>query len=415
MAPPEYYFKEGFRLVRPYFHFFQTHVKTRWLGRTLVEVYCEDLHSNIDRIETQVRNGKLYVIGNQGKAKSTYEVRDWETLQDRKLERHDVICNLSHIHEPAVLCNVEEDASDFSTEVVYEDESLIVVNKPSGVPTHPSGSYRYNSMTEILEHELQYKVYPCHRLDKSTSGILIMAKSKQAASSFQQSENTEKHYLARVKGQFPASESQLSVVAPIFTINAAGGYLGQANAGNLPLNLKTLFQRVSYNENLDQSIVLCQPVTGRMHQIRIHLRNMGFPIVNDNFYNYLENGGSTRICNKLELELYDRIKQTYPDINRFNEPDFALEGNVDVYECTRLYSDSILQNKLKSLQSIKQQELREKKEVEREHCEECGGFFNSGIGSSEDQRIWLHSLRYRITAGPGGIIETKFPDWYYIE
>lgn len=415
MSSPEYYCIHGLRHVRPYFHFFQTHVKSRWLGKTLPEVCVEDLHLRSDKIESQIRNGKLYVIGNQGRAASTLEIKDWEILKSRKLQRHDLVCHLKHTHEPAVLSSAVSKELGASTDVVYQDDNILVVNKPCGVPTHPSGSFRYNSMTEILEHELKYKVYPCHRLDKSTSGILIMAKNKEAAASFNQNRITEKTYIARVRGQFPNSDNPIAVVAPIFTLNAAGSYLGQSNADNLPLNLKTIFQRLSYNAELDQSIVSCQPVTGRMHQIRIHLRNMGFPIVNDNYYNYFEYGGSTRDCNMLVLEMYSRIKQIHPMINEFKDPEFNLDGTVDVYSATSFYRDDALKTQISDLQKLKLSELQEEGEIDKEYCEECGDYYRNSKQSAEDQRIWLHSLRYRYKSEPDMIFETKLPDWYNID
>ncbi|CAH2354443.1 tRNA pseudouridine(31) synthase [[Candida] railenensis] len=415
MSSPEYYCSNGLRFVRPYFHFFQTHVKSRWLGRTLLEVCAEDLHLRPEKIESQVRDGKLYVISNQGRAASTLEIKDWGILKRRKLQRHDLVCHLKHTHEPAVLSNTSNDEPGASTEIVYQDDNILVVNKPCGVPTHPSGSFRYNSMTEILEHELKYKLYPCHRLDKSTSGILIMAKNKEAAASFNQNRITKKTYIARVRGKFPNSDDPIAVVAPIFTLNAAGGYLGQSNANNLALNSKTLFQRLSYNAEQDQSIVSCQPVTGRMHQIRIHLRNMGFPIVNDKHYNYLDYSGSTRDCNNLVLELYRRIKQIHPMINEFKDPEFNIDGTVDVYSATDFYSDVTLRSQISDLQKLKLSELQEEGENDKEFCEECGDYYRNSKQSAEDQKIWLHSLRYKYQGDPDLIFETELPDWYNID
>lgn len=419
MSPPEYFFANKLRHVRPYFHTYETHVKTRFLDRTLFEVYTEDLHYSVNGTESQIRNGNLFLLTNIGKKGTPQKISDWDTLSTWKLGRHDLICSLNHIHEPSVT----EGCRNY---IVYEDDDLLVVNKPSGVPTHPSGSYRYNSMTEILVNELKLKVFPCHRLDKATLGILILAKNKAAASKFLKVNSYKKEYIARVTGKFPAGEddnkaSLFRVNSPIFTLNAAGGYFVQANIENLPLRSITEFKRISYNLELNESIVSCRPITGRMHQIRIHLRNMGFPIVNDGFYNYLQNTSRANIlCNEIELELYRRVKEAHPHINTFQPIDVEEENvennfttTIDVLSTTNFNSDGKLQKLVGELKQMKKSEINKLKVKQNKvRCEECNELHTEIEKSPEELQIWLHSLKYEMQGYDA--FQTAYPDWYYI-
>jgi 23S rRNA-/tRNA-specific pseudouridylate synthase len=88
--------------------------------------------------------------------------------------------------------------------IIYEDDDLLVVNKPPSIPCHPCGSFNHNSIIEILKNEQKYKdLNLLHRLDKLTSGVLMMTKSKENCQGIQEkfkNEKIEKMYFARVSG-----------------------------------------------------------------------------------------------------------------------------------------------------------------------------------------------------------------------
>jgi len=132
-----------------------------------------------------------------------------------------------HRHEPAVGLDNSASLSSFSTgqigsetppiHIIHEDDSLLVVDKPSTLPIHPCGGYNYNSMFEILHHwkpDLygSGKLFTIHRLDRLTSGIVMIAKNSQLASSLgrciMDRDGCEKIYLARVMGKFPLNLHQ---------------------------------------------------------------------------------------------------------------------------------------------------------------------------------------------------------------
>ncbi|WP_034919778.1 RluA family pseudouridine synthase [Gillisia sp. CAL575] len=159
-------------------------------------------------------------------------------------------------------------------EVVFEDDHLAIINKPSGYPT--SGNYfktiehalPYNLKASALPDALIYPL-PVHRLDNPTSGLLIVAKTKSAQIKLHQDfeeKKIQKTYLALVRGETPM---QAAVKTNIEGKEAFTNYK----------TLKSFqYQDATY------SLLEVAPKTGRTHQIRIHLSTAGFPIVGDKLY-----------------------------------------------------------------------------------------------------------------------------------
>eukprot|EP00005_Dracoamoeba_jomungandri_P011707 CAMPEP_0174266968 /NCGR_PEP_ID=MMETSP0439-20130205/32007_1 /TAXON_ID=0 /ORGANISM="Stereomyxa ramosa, Strain Chinc5" /LENGTH=317 /DNA_ID=CAMNT_0015354241 /DNA_START=429 /DNA_END=1379 /DNA_ORIENTATION=- len=186
---------------------------------------------------------------------------------------HDLITHQIHRHEPPV--------SDTPLQIIDETEHYLIVNKPPTIPVHPSGRYRHNTVLFILAKEHSFlNLFPVHRLDRLTSGVLILAKSPQAASSFSTkiaSGKCTKTYLAGVRGAFP--EKKMVVDKPIQVVNYKLGICRVAEGGK---ESKTVFELVKTVNNI--SVIKCIPHTGRTHQIRVHLAHLGFPIINDPLY-----------------------------------------------------------------------------------------------------------------------------------
>src|ERR1700712_6107833 len=114
---------------------------------------------------------------------------------DTPLKNGDVISHTLHRHEPPVT------AQDIS--VVHEDDDIIFINKPAGVPVHPAGRYNYNSIVEIMraERHFTFNPLPCNRLDRLTSGIMFIGKHRAAADKMTvqiKDRTVKKEYIARV-------------------------------------------------------------------------------------------------------------------------------------------------------------------------------------------------------------------------
>lgn len=287
----------GLRVISPYYQTRTSHVKGRWLGRTLLDVLSSEFRSYSNaQLEIAIREGKQYTVERDGRQISGTE------LLNTLIEPQDVLKVVSHNHEPPVLNWTSFESGLQDIEIVHEDSETLVINKPSGIPVHPTGHYYFNTVTELLHERIHIKdLRPCHRLDRPTSGILVLAKTSQRAQILQEqirSRNLSKYYLARVKGKFPGAIEQSSVRfdideltkesnriiadSHIYTIDPKRQY--PAGIGP-PREAITHFFAIDYSSKINESIVLCKPLTGRTHQIRIHLARLGHPITNDNLYN----------------------------------------------------------------------------------------------------------------------------------
>lgn len=260
----EYYFENGLRKVYPYFYAFSTFVKGRWFKRTLCDIFTTEfsLAKEYD-VATLVKEGHITV---NGRAVSL----------DYEIKQGDIVENNIHRHENPV--------TGERIEVIEDNKDLIVVNKPSSIPCHPCGGYRYNSMIFILGKELGYaNLRTAYRLDRLTSGVLFFTKNEAATRKYIDditNRNVEKVYVCRVEGEFP--EGEVVCEQPIAKVSSK---LGIMRCGEDGKPSKTTFTRLSFNGKT--SVVQCKPHTGRTHQIRVHLQYLGFPIVNDPCYNSL--------------------------------------------------------------------------------------------------------------------------------
>jgi 23S rRNA pseudouridine1911/1915/1917 synthase len=188
----------------------------------------------------------------------------------------------------------EEPPVNFNYKILFEDEVLFVIEKPAHLPVHPAGRYFFNTLLVHLKtqgHKTPMKAereyYLVHRIDKETSGILVMSKDKEVCTHLTQQfaeRKTEKYYLALVYGK---PKDEFSVDLGIKRANSiielkmmtAPESEGAQSAFTRFKRLKTATNRFG-----EFSLVACYPKTGRQHQIRVHLEAAGHPIVGDKLY-----------------------------------------------------------------------------------------------------------------------------------
>lgn len=233
-------------------HFFtyRTHVKRRWIGLPFIDVLLS---------EFRMRNREYYL---EAIKKGAITVNSKIVENSYILAEQDVINHTVHIHEPATP----------EIEIIREEGDYSVINKPAGIPVHPTGGYYNYSVTRSLYPDR--KVGCVNRLDLPVSGILILVFKNHAAVHSLLKTATKK-YVAKVCGVFPEF---IEVDMPIITIEGREHKVSQDGKPS-----RTIFRRLKYLNG--HSIVECQPITGRTHQIRLHLKHIGFPIVNDILYN----------------------------------------------------------------------------------------------------------------------------------
>jgi 23S rRNA pseudouridine1911/1915/1917 synthase len=185
---------------------------------------------------------------------------------------------------------------NFNYTILFEDDDILVVDKPANLPVHPAGKYFFHTLlihlkTSGFKNDLESEriFYLVHRIDKETSGILILAKSKEACAILTQQFKdrlTDKYYLAVTRGE--PKETAFDVAAPIGKI--AGSRVSimvfavpESEGGQSAL---THFEKVETRTGPQGTFTLmaCFPRTGRQHQIRVHANHVGLPLVGDKMY-----------------------------------------------------------------------------------------------------------------------------------
>jgi 23S rRNA pseudouridine1911/1915/1917 synthase len=178
--------------------------------------------------------------------------------------------------------------------VLYEDGRIVAVDKPAGVVVHPSGRHLTDTLIQRVHarygagFELEKAGAPrlCHRLDRETSGIVLVALDNEAHADVQQQferREVDKEYLAIVHG---VPERDAGVVdLPIAASRASRVALKMAVAVD-GQPCRTEWRVLERRE--DRTLVSCKPVTGRQHQIRVHMAALGHPVVGDKLYGFDE-------------------------------------------------------------------------------------------------------------------------------
>ena len=166
--------------------------------------------------------------------------------------------------------------------IVYEDDDLVVIEKPAGLLSVPGRlpEHHDSAYLRVLDKYPQAKI--THRLDMATSGILMFAKHRDAevaVSKMFQARTVLKNYVALVQGKL---EGEGSVDVPLIT--DWENRPRQMVHFELGKPAKTLYQLLEYDAEINQSRVALKPITGRSHQLRVHMQYLGHPIMGDKLY-----------------------------------------------------------------------------------------------------------------------------------
>ncbi|GME28709.1 RNA-binding protein [Neofusicoccum parvum] len=392
--PRPYYLENGLRRVRPYHYTYNTYCKERWRGRELLDIFSSEFRDRpTEYYKEGIESGAIVVNGKP--ASSVNHI----------VKNGDIISHTMHRHEPPVTAQ--------PIGIVHEDNGIIVINKPAGVPVHPAGRYNYNSVIEILRAERGYTFNPspCNRLDRLTSGVMFIGKNRKAADdlSIQIKERTvKKEYVARVVGEFP--EGEVVCEKPILQISPKLG-LNRVRANGK--EARTVFRRLAYyppREEEDDSpdapsdrkddgdgkpwkrlkgysIVRCMPLTGRTHQIRVHLQFLGHPISNDPIY------ANQRVFGP-SLAGGDELSDNDDDI----VTRLSRMGKSEVAEAVA-YHDEM----------VDEYNKRKAEKLTGEVCDVCATALYSDPGAHE-LGIYLHARRYACEEGRWSY-ETELPAW----
>ena len=267
-----------------------------------LDSYIATIDENITRTHAQklIEDGNILVNGK--KAKVSYKTQENDKI-------------LVEIPEPK---QIELKAQDIPIEIIYEDNDIIVVNKPKGMVVHPANGNPdgtlVNAIMAICKDSLSGiggEIRPgiVHRLDKDTSGLLIVAKNDNAhVKMSEQIKNHEvkKTYIALVRGVFKENEATIDM--PI------GRSMSDRKKMAVTKNGKNAITHIKVLTRFDKYTLLQVNIeTGRTHQIRVHLSQIGYPIVGDYTYSNGKNEFNVigQCLHAQKLEFYHPITQKY--------------------------------------------------------------------------------------------------------
>ena len=256
------------------------------------------------QVQRMIRKGLVYLNGKEAKKGNRVATDDelsWRPLpvEESKFE-----------------------AKDIPLDIIYEDEDLLIVNKPAGLLTHPSAHERQETLVNALLHHCGDRLSGIggekrpgivHRLDKDTSGILMVAKHDESHKDLAkqiQERRVEKHYLTLVLGEMDSPSGTID--APIMKSREQKDHRVRITPHK---DAKDSLTHFWVKEDFDRkySLLDVQIITGRMHQIRVHLSAIHHPVAGDPLYgNRKTNGALAKIGLKRQFLHAFSLKFRHP-------------------------------------------------------------------------------------------------------
>ena len=219
----------------------------------------------------------ILVNGNRVTVRYTLRAGDILELADRDTEQTTADSHVLPVNLPL--------------DVLYEDDHVIVLNKPPHMPTHPSHGHVEDTLANALAFRYAcasepFVFRPLGRLDRNTSGVVVAGKTRAASGylgrALKGGEIT-KGYVALLQGEIGQVGHVRTVIAPIYQPDGMGIKRAVGTA-ETPGCVYAETRYVPIASQNGHSLVLCQPITGRTHQLRVHFSHLGFPILGDELY-----------------------------------------------------------------------------------------------------------------------------------
>jgi 23S rRNA pseudouridine955/2504/2580 synthase len=215
-----------------------------------------------------IRSGEVRVNGSRCKPLLKLKTSD-------KVRTPPLFITIDHTHKT---CN-----KNLNIDILFEDDNLLIINKAAKIAVH-SGSGNSFGIIDYIKFQRPdlSNLTLVHRLDKDTTGILIIAKNREALLSLQkkwEANLVEKRYIVLVDGIWPKKKTTIN--APILDSKLNGKRYMKVDPKGKPSITK--FKVLRYYKN--KTLLFAWPITGRTHQIRVHTKHMGMPIVGDSKYN----------------------------------------------------------------------------------------------------------------------------------
>ena len=255
------------------------------MEETILIVDKESENNRIDKYLAEVFNGKSrsYIQGLI--EKENIKVNGKSIKSNYKVKENDEIL----IAMPEAL-ELEVEAEDIPLDILYEDNDVIVINKPQGMVVHPApGNYTKTLVNALLYHckdlsTINGVIRPgiVHRIDKDTTGVLVVAKNDEAhnfLSKQLQTHSMKREYIALVEGRL--KEDKGTINKPIGRNKKDRLKMGIVDDGKRAVTHYEVLERYK-----NTTLIKCVLETGRTHQIRVHMASIGHPLVGDEVYGF---------------------------------------------------------------------------------------------------------------------------------
>ena len=256
-----------------------------------LDIFLSELMPEISRskIQTKIKEGKVQVSSKTVKSSYALKIGDIVEYEDLTTNK-----------------NLSPQPENIPLEIVWEDENMAVINKPSGMVSHPTPQEMSGTLVNALLHKFGNNLSDLngdmrkgivHRLDRNTSGLIMIAKNNKTHEFLVEEMKNKcfcKKYLAIVKGILAKDEFEIN--SPI------GRHLTQPHKqcirddGKESLSLVKVLERYE-----DATLVEITLITGRTHQIRVHMSSIGHPVYNDTLYGF----------GKIKIKTEEQVLQSY--------------------------------------------------------------------------------------------------------
>ena len=246
-------------------------IETNDIGKRIDKFICEKAEISRSLCKDCFEKGLITVNGKVVKQSYTVKANDVVFMEEYELEEYEII------------------PEDLNLEYVYNDDDLCVVNKPCGMVVHPAPGALYHTLVHGLMYDLKDSLSGIngimrpgivHRIDKDTSGLLVVAKNDFAHEGLSlqlQAHSMTREYIALVNGVIPNDLGRIN--APIGRDPIDRMKMAVVKDGKEAVTNFKVLKRFK-----DKTLVSCRLETGRTHQIRVHFKYIGYPLIGDPLY-----------------------------------------------------------------------------------------------------------------------------------
>ncbi len=223
-------------------------------------------------------------------------LNDIPTYLDNHIKLNDIVCiNLDFVED-----NSNVVPTKMNLHILFEDDAILVIDKPAGIPIHPSMDHYSDSLSNGVRFYfdsigLKRKIRPVNRLDRNTSGIVIFAKNEyiqECLINQMKNNDFKKEYIALCAGRFDTASETLN-----FPIARKANSIIERQVDKNGQNAVTQYNVISEKNGITKLQV--NLLTGRTHQIRVHMAYIGHPLLGDDLY-----GTSSPLINRQALHAY---------------------------------------------------------------------------------------------------------------